>query len=65
MSLLSETLFMLDDHMRRLMRHRERYVKAWIAETGFKPSECEIVEESTSTPSGFQSVIRVRRRSGE
>ena len=34
----------LDIIMRIIMRNREHYLAAFIAETGFKPSECEIVE---------------------
>jgi len=28
----------------RVMRHRERYLRAWIAATGLRPEECELVE---------------------
>ena len=42
----------LVDHLRqaanrlhaRVMRHRERYLRAWIAATGLHPEECELVE---------------------
>jgi hypothetical protein len=30
---------------REILAHREKYLKAWIAETGLMPSECELVEE--------------------
>jgi predicted urease superfamily metal-dependent hydrolase len=30
--------------LRFVMRHRERYVKAWIAATGLHPTECKMVE---------------------
>ncbi len=29
--------------------YREEYIRAWIAETGLKPSECVIVEERKGT----------------
>lgn len=31
--------------MRFLARHRERYVRAWIAATGMRPEDCMLVEE--------------------
>lgn len=34
-----------EDVCKRIMENREKYVTAWIAETGLKPSECEIVEQ--------------------
>jgi len=49
----------LERRVAGVMRHRERYVKAWIAQTGLKPSEAEIVEEHH--PSGTV-VVRVRKR---
>jgi len=33
-----------DRLLRSLMRHRERYLRAWIAETGAPPSECVLEE---------------------
>lgn len=42
--------------MNRLMRHRERYLRAFIAATGLHPSECEIQE--TRDPLG--DMIRMR-----
>ena len=38
-----------DRLLRRLTRHRDRYVRAWIAATGLHPRECQIVERHTST----------------
>lgn len=63
MSYISEILQLAEQHHRRLMRHRERYVKAWLAETGLLPSECEIVEERFTTATGFTTRVTVRRRS--
>ena len=33
----------------RLMRRKEQYLKAWIAETGIRPSDCMLVEQTVST----------------
>jgi hypothetical protein len=43
---------------RRVMRHRERYIKAWIAATGLHPTECEVIEEVF--PMSADGVIRTR-----
>ena len=45
---------------RLLMKHRERYVRAFMAETGLKPSECELVEQHLGDGSG--AIVRVRAR---
>lgn len=42
----------------QLMKHRERYLRAWIAATGLHPTECELVEEVW--PADFNGVIRTR-----
>ena len=42
-----------------LMRNREHYLIAFVAETGLKPSECEIVERRESNG---DLVIFARRR---
>jgi hypothetical protein len=34
-----------EQQAREILAHREKYLKAWIAETGLMPSECELVEE--------------------
>lgn len=44
---------------RRVMRHRERYIRAWIAATGLHPLECEVVEQRM--PDGSM-VVYVRKR---
>jgi hypothetical protein len=43
---------------RRVMRHRGRYLRAWIAATGLLPTECEIVEQPV--PGGLRITIRRR-----
>ena len=50
--------------IRNLMRHRERYLKAWIALTGLSPDECELVEEVYPMGPDFtiRTVVTVRRR---
>ena len=48
-----------DNLFRRLMRHRDRYVKAWIAATGLRPEESVLVEKRM--PNG-DVVVTVRRR---
>ncbi len=65
MTAFSEILQLAADHLDRINQNRERYVEAWIAETGLKPSEAEIVEESFTTATGFQTRITVRRRQTE
>lgn len=45
-----------------VMAHRERYVKAWVAETGLLPSECEMVEEQHYGEDRVTTTITVRRR---
>lgn len=49
-----------DELMREIMANRERYLAAWIAETGLHPSECELVEWC-SRPGNPTTVI-VRKR---
>jgi len=48
----------------RLMRHRHRYIRAWIAATGLHPEECVLVE--SVHPMDANGVVvtemRVRRR---
>ena len=47
----------------RLLRHRERYVKAWIAATGLHPEECILEEKQFVGPDGQWGVqVSVRRR---
>jgi len=55
----------LESVYRRVIRHRERYLKAWIAATGLHPLECEIVEEHFSDLADGKVGVRVycRRRS--
>lgn len=43
-SVLEEINRAFEVQLRSLMRHRERYVKAWIAATGLHPTECVLVE---------------------
>lgn len=45
-----------------IMRKREAYVSAWIAETGAKPSECELVETRGLDADGNATfTVRVQR----
>lgn len=44
--------------MRSLERHRERYVRAWIAATGIKPEEACIV--TNMQPNGEVMVVKRR-----
>jgi len=48
----------VERHCKRLSRHKERYVRAWIAATGLHPTECELVEERTDT--GLRWYVRRR-----
>lgn len=45
-----------------VMKHREHYLEAWIAETGLHPSECVLVE--ATDPGSLRTTIAVRRRDG-
>jgi len=44
-----------------IMAQREKYLRAWIAETGLLPSECELVEERHKD----KIVIYMRKRKTE
>lgn len=50
-----------------IMAHRERYVEAWVAETGLRPSESELVEEvrhetGEDGQTLMRSIVRIRKR---
>lgn len=47
------------EHLHRLMRHRERYVRAWVAATGVHPADAELIEEHRADGT---VAIHVRRR---
>lgn len=49
----------IDEAMRKLSELKETYVRAWIAETGLHPTECELVQETR----GQEIVWYVRARS--
>ena len=53
----------LDEKLNALIRHiaeyKEFYLKAFIAETGLKPSECELVTDY-SIPNGHVFYVRKR-----
>jgi hypothetical protein len=36
----------VEDKLRQINEFKERYIEAWIAETGLKPSECTIVQQT-------------------
>jgi hypothetical protein len=45
------------------MRHRERYVRAWLAATGYDPRECVLVERQEYDERGrITTTIEARRR---
>lgn len=47
----------------KILANRERYLAAWLAETGLLPSECEIVERRRPDADGLLTVVvTVRRR---
>jgi hypothetical protein len=50
---------LLEDKLREVMAHRERYVTAWVAETGVLPSEAELVQTHNADGS---ITIRVQRQ---
>ncbi len=47
---------------RYLQVNRERYLEAWVAETGLHPSECELVQETRHEAGVVRVVTWVRRR---
>lgn len=49
-----------EERLRLIMANRERYVEAWIAETGLHPTECVLTE--TKSADGLTVTIRVERR---
>lgn len=49
--------------MRQLMRHRERYVKAWVAATGLHPTECQLVEQVSAIDGSV--TVRVEKREAD
>jgi hypothetical protein len=51
-----------DRVVRRLMRHRDRYLRAWIAATGLHPTEAMLEEHLSG--SGSRTVV-VRRGDGQ
>jgi hypothetical protein len=57
--LMSDLVRLVDEGLKRLRRHRERYVRAWVAATGVHPADAELVEEHRSDG---VTVVTVRRR---
>lgn len=45
-----------------VMAHRERLVAAFVAETGLRPSECELVERVECGPDGARVTVTYCRR---
>jgi hypothetical protein len=48
--------------VRTIMENREKYLQAWVAETGLPPSECELVEEQQVEDGRVVLVVSVRPR---
>lgn len=42
--------------LRFVMKHRDRYLKAWIAATGLDPRECKMVERHFTMPDGSMKI---------
>jgi hypothetical protein len=64
-SVFSDEIRALADRMtRRVMRHRERYIRAWVASTGLRPEESELIEETYPMDANgvFRIVVRVQPR---
>ncbi len=47
---INDVVSRMEKYTKRLLRRREQYLKAWIAETGYKPSECMLVEAEDKYP---------------
>lgn len=60
--LMAEITKLAEEQTRHIMVHRERLLCAFIAETGLRPSECELVETFETTPQGHRVVVTVRKR---
>ena len=45
----------------KIMNNREKYMEAFIAETGLKPSECEIVEKRNKNEIAFYIRKRINK----
>jgi len=41
-----------------ILKHREKYIKAFIAETGLMPSECQIVEQHK----GYETIFYLEKK---
>lgn len=50
------------EKVRLITESRERYLEAWVAETGLLPSECELVETMSSAPGSITVTVRVQKR---
>lgn len=48
----------------KIMANRERYLEAWIAETGLLPSECEVVERQSADGFDISTTTIVQKRGG-
>lgn len=60
--LMTEITRLAEEQTRYVLAHRERLLCAFLAETGCKPSECELVETFETTPTGSRVVVTVRKR---
>ena len=47
-----------DDIYSHVMEFREKYLRAWVAENGLRPSECELVEQRLPN----KIILNVRKR---
>ena len=48
---------------RNLERHQERYIRAWVAATGIRPEDAELVQWTECDESGVvRTVTQVRRK---
>jgi hypothetical protein len=47
---------------RSLIRHRERYIRAWVAATGVHPKDAEIVECQELTANGVTMTVTIRSK---
>lgn len=48
------------ERWRAIMKERERYIEAWIAETGYRPSQCQLVELHEAD----RTVVYITRKRG-
>jgi len=53
------------EKLRDIENFKERYIEAWIAETGVQPSECELIQQQGFQDENVWTRIFIRRKDGD